>query len=35
MICNVMNGSTKEEQESNLNKIIRNITKEVVIDKGK
>jgi hypothetical protein len=35
MICNVMNGSTKEEQESNLNKIIRNITKEVVIDKVK
>ncbi len=35
MICNVMNGSTKEEQESNLNKIIRNITREVVIDKTK
>jgi hypothetical protein len=34
MICNVMNGSTKEEQETNLNKIIRNITKEVVINKN-
>ena len=34
MICNVMNGSTKEEQETNLNKIIRNITKEIVINKG-
>jgi Txe/YoeB family toxin of Txe-Axe toxin-antitoxin module len=34
MICNVMNGSTNEEQETNLNKIIRNITKEIVINKG-
>lgn len=34
MICNVMNGSTKEEQDTNLNKIIRNITKEIVINKG-
>ena len=34
MICNVMNGSTKEEQDTNLNKIIRNITKEIVIDKS-
>lgn len=33
LICNTMNGSTKEEQECNLNKIIRNITKEVVINK--
>ena len=33
LICNTMNGSTKEEQECNLNKIIRNITREVVISK--
>lgn len=35
LVCNTMNGSTVEEQESNLNKIIRNVTKEVVIDKAK
>ena len=35
LICNTMNGSTEEEQASNLNKIIRNVTKEVVIDKAK
>jgi hypothetical protein len=28
-----MNGSTDDEQEKNMEKIIRNITKEVVIDK--
>ena len=33
MICNTMNGSSKEEQYKNMNKIIKNITKEVVIDK--
>jgi hypothetical protein len=33
LICNTMNGSTKEEQICNLNKIIRNITREVVINK--
>ena len=33
MICNTMNGSSKEEQDKNMNKIIKNITKEVVIDK--
>jgi hypothetical protein len=33
LICNVMSGSTKEEQEQNICKIIRNVTKEVVIDK--
>jgi hypothetical protein len=33
MICNTMNGSSKEEQDKNINKIIKNITKEVVIDK--
>jgi hypothetical protein len=28
-----MNGSTDDEQEKNMDKIVRNITKEVVIDK--
>ena len=28
-----MSGSTKEEQQQNICKIIRNVTKEVVIDK--
>jgi hypothetical protein len=34
MICNTMSGSSTEEQEKNMNKIIKNITKEVVIDKN-
>jgi hypothetical protein len=34
MICNTMNGSSTQEQEQNLNKIIKNVTKEVVIDKN-
>jgi hypothetical protein len=34
MLCNAMNGSTDDEQEKNMEKIIRNITKEVVIDKN-
>ena len=34
MICNTMSGSTSEEQQQNLNKIIKKITKEVVIDKN-
>jgi hypothetical protein len=33
MLCNAMSGSTKEEQDINLQKIIKNVTKEVVIDK--
>ena len=33
MICNAMSGSTKEESEKNYEKIIKNITKEVIIDK--
>jgi hypothetical protein len=33
MICNTMSGSSKEEQDKNMNKIIKNITKEVIIDK--
>ena len=33
MICNTMCGSSKEEHEQNMNKIIKNVTKEVVIDK--
>ena len=33
MICNTMDASSKDEQEKNMNKIIKNITKEVVIDK--
>jgi len=34
MLCNAMNGSTDDEQEKNMDKIIRIITKEVVIDKN-
>jgi hypothetical protein len=34
MICEVMSGSTKEEQQKNYNKIIKNISKEVIIDKN-
>jgi len=33
MLCEVMSGSSKEEQQRNYNKIIKNITKEVIIDK--
>lgn len=33
MVVNVMNGSTNEEQEKNMEKIIKNIAKEVIIDK--
>jgi hypothetical protein len=34
MICNTMSGSSKEEQEKNMEKIVKNIAKEVVIDKS-
>ena len=34
MIFTAMGGSTDEEQSKNLDKIIRNITKEVIIDKN-
>ena len=34
MICNAMSGSTKEESDKNYDKIIRNIAREVVIDKS-
>jgi len=34
MICNTMSGSSKEEQLQNLNKIIKNISKETIIDKS-
>ena len=34
MLCNAMSGSTKEEAEKNYDKIIRNIAREVVIDKS-
>jgi hypothetical protein len=33
MLCNVMSGSTEEEQKNNMNKIIKNVAKEVVINK--
>lgn len=33
MLCEVMSGSSKEEQQRNYNKIIKNISKEVIIDK--
>lgn len=34
MLCNAMNGSTDDEQEKNMEKIIRNITREVIINKN-
>lgn len=34
LICNTMSGSTQEEQIHNYDKIIKNIIKEVVIDKN-
>ena len=34
MIFNTMSGATQEEQSKNLDKIIKNITKEVIIDKS-
>ena len=34
MICNTMSGSSKEEQDKNIVKIIKNVTKEVIIDKN-
>ena len=34
MLCNAMSGSTQEEADKNYEKIIRNITREVVIDKS-
>ena len=34
MISNVMAGGSKEEQEHNVSKIVRNVTKETVIDKN-
>jgi hypothetical protein len=33
MLCEVMSGSSKEEQQKNYSKIIKNISKEVIIDK--
>jgi len=33
MISNAMSGSTKEEQQKNMNKIVKNIIKSVVVDK--
>ena len=35
MLCEVMSGSSKEEQQKNYNKIIKNISKEVMINKDK
>ena len=35
LLFNAMSGSTEEEQASNMNKIIKNIAKAVVIDKTK
>ena len=35
LLCEVMSGSSKEEQQKNYNKIIKNISKEVIIDKEK
>jgi hypothetical protein len=33
IVLNSMSGSTVEEQKSNINKIIKNVAKEVVIEK--
>lgn len=33
MLCEVMSGSSKEEQQKNYNKVIKNISKEVIINK--
>jgi hypothetical protein len=33
MLCEVMSGSSKEEQQKNYNRIIKNISKEVIINK--
>ena len=35
MLCEVMSGSTKDEQTRNYQKIIKNVSKEIVIDKEK
>lgn len=35
MVSEVMSGSSKEEQQRNYNKIIKNISKQVIIDKEK
>jgi hypothetical protein len=32
-LCSAMNGSTDDEQDKNMEKIIRTITREVVIEK--
>jgi len=34
IVSNSMNGSTKEEGDKNIHKIISNISKEVIIDKN-
>ena len=33
IVSNSMNGLTKEESDKNINKIISNLSKEVIIDK--
>ena len=33
LLSSCMNGSSKEEQEDNMNKIIKNVSKETVIEK--
>ena len=33
IVLNSMSGSTPEEQKNNINKIIKNVAKEVVIEK--
>jgi hypothetical protein len=34
MLCNAMCGSSDEEQSKNMDKIVKNIAKEVIIDKN-
>jgi hypothetical protein len=34
LILNTMNGSTIEEQNENINTVIKNVSKEVIIDKN-
>ena len=33
IVLNSMSGSTEEEQKNNINKIIKNVAKEVIIEK--
>jgi hypothetical protein len=34
IVLNSMSGSSEEEQKNNINKIIKNVVKEVIIEKS-